>query len=86
MFLHYSSRFKKSFKKRPAWLREMVKERLRLFAQDPRHPLLDDHPLGGKLAGLRSFSITGDVRVQYEPFSDGSARLLDLGTHSELYG
>lgn len=86
MFLYYSSRFKKAFRKRPKWLRELVKERVRLFVQDPRHPLLDDHPLGGKLAGLRSFSITGDVRIQYEPFPDGSARLIDLGTHSELYG
>ncbi|MEK7125959.1 MAG: type II toxin-antitoxin system mRNA interferase toxin, RelE/StbE family [Patescibacteria group bacterium] len=86
MFLHYSTRFKKSFHKRPEWVRELVKDRIRLFEVDPRHPLLDDHPLGGKLTGLRSFSITGDLRVQYEPFSDGSARLLNLGTHSELYG
>ncbi|MFA6279016.1 MAG: type II toxin-antitoxin system YafQ family toxin [Candidatus Paceibacterota bacterium] len=86
MFLHYSSRFKKSFRKRPEWIRELVEERTRLFAQDPRHPLLGDHPLGGKLAGLRSFSIMGDLRVQYEPFPDGSVRLTNLGTHSELYG
>lgn len=86
MFLHYSTRFKKSFRKRPEWIRELVKDRIRLFEVDPRHPLLDDHPLGGELLGLRSFSITGDLRVQYEPFSDGSARLINLGTHSELYG
>jgi len=86
MFLHYSSHFKKSFRRRPKWIRELAEERVRLFAQDPRHPLLDDHPLGGKLTGLRSFSITGDLRVQYEPFPDGSARLTNLGTHHELYG
>lgn len=87
MFIYYySSQFKKSFRKRPKRLRELVKERVRLFVQDPRHPLLDDHPLGGQLSGLRRFSVTCDVRIQYEPFLDGSARLLDLGTHSELYG
>lgn len=86
MFLYYGSHFKKSFRKRPKRIRELIKERVHLFEIDPRHPLLDDHPLGGKLAGLRSFSVTGDLRVHYEPFPDGSARLIDLGTHSELYG
>ena len=86
MLFIYSSRFKKSVRKRPRHIRELVLERLDLFQMDRRHPLLDDHPLGGKLAGLRSFSITGDIRVQYEPFPDGSARLIDIGTHSELYG
>jgi len=86
MFLYYSSRFKKSFRKRPKWIRELVEERTRLFIQDPRHPLLDDHALSGELVGLRSFSVTGDIRVQYESFQDGAVRFIDLGTHHELYG
>jgi addiction module RelE/StbE family toxin len=83
---NYSSRFKRSYRKRPKKIMTQVIERLRLFATDPRHPLLDDHPLGGNLAGIRSFSVTGDLRVQYEYISEDFVNLIDLGTHSELYG
>lgn len=85
LFIH-SSRFKKSVRKRPRNIQELVLERLELFQVDRRHPLLDDHPLGGKLAGTRSLSVSGDLRIQYEFLNDEAVRLIDFGTHHELYG
>ncbi len=82
----FSSRFKKSVHKRPRRIQESVVERLELFAVDRNHPLLDDHPLGGKLAGMRSISVSGDLRIQYESLSDDIICLIDFGTHHELYG
>lgn len=82
----FSSRFRKSVHKRPRRIQELVLERLDLFRNDRNHPLLNDHPLGGKLAGSRSISVSGDLRIQYEPLSNGVIYLIDFGTHSELYG
>ncbi len=81
-----SSRFKKSVRKRPRHIRELVLESLDLLKVDRNHPLIDDHPLGGKLVGTRSISVSGDLRIQYEPINDDFIRLLDFGTHHELYG
>jgi addiction module RelE/StbE family toxin len=84
--LHFSSQFKRSYRKRPEWIKERIRNRLRLFAADPRNPLLEDHPLSGPLRGMRSFSVTGDIRVQYDYLSDETVNLVDIGTHAELYG
>jgi len=85
MEFYLSSRFKKSLRKRSERIQSRALERMELFKNDRSHPLLDDHPLGGKLLGTRSFSVGGDLRVQYEPLSDGAVYLVDIGTHSELY-
>jgi len=63
-----------------------TQERLRLFATDPFHPLLNDHSLRGEYQNQRSINITGDVRIIYEMVSQDVAKLIDIGTHSELYG
>lgn len=82
---HFSSRFRRSFRKRPERVKVRIRERLRIFSQDPTHELLKDHFLGGELNGVRSFSVTGDLRVQYEYLPTGVVNLIDLGTHHELY-
>lgn len=61
------------------------KERLNLFITNPRNPILKDHPLIGKKKHLRSFSITGDIRVIYQEISPTEALFLDIGTHSQVY-
>jgi len=85
MEFYLSSRFKKSLRKRPGRIQNCAIERMELFKNDRMHPLLDDHPLGGELLGMRSFSVGGDLRVQYEHLSEGAVYLVDIGTHSELY-
>ena len=82
----FSSRFRKSVRKRPVRIQELVLERLDLFLADRNHLLLNDHPLVGKLAGTRSISVSGDLRIQYEFLSSEVIHLIDFGTHSELYG
>ncbi len=82
----FSSRFKKSVRKRQRRIREAVLDRLELFQRDRSHPLLDDHQLGGELMGTRSISVSGDLSIQYEWLSEDVAHLIDFGTHHELYG
>lgn len=86
MEYYLSSRFKKSLFKRSPRTQDHVWERMEWFKNDRSHPLLDDHPLGGKLKGIRSFSVGGDLRVQYELLPGNDVYLVDLGTHPELYG
>lgn len=64
----------------------MLAERLRLFMREPRHPLLNNHPLHGTQEGRRSINITGDWRLVYEPIDTDIAFLIDLDTHHNLYG
>src|ERR1035437_5971770 len=82
----FSSRFRKAVRKRPERIQELVLERLGLFRNDRNHPLLNDHPLGGKLAGSRSISVSGDLRIKYEPPSTGPIYFFDFRTHNYLYG
>ncbi|MEK7144759.1 MAG: type II toxin-antitoxin system YafQ family toxin [Patescibacteria group bacterium] len=84
-FLH-SRKFDKNFKRLPNTLRQHFFERQDIFAEDRRHPLLRDHALQGKLIGYRSFSVTGDISVLYEEINASTVRLINIGTHHELYG
>ena len=79
--------FEKHFKQRISpneKLTNQFKERLALFmAGDSGYPL-HDHALTGKLAGKRSFSIAGDIRVVYVELED-SIVFLDVGSHNQVY-
>jgi addiction module RelE/StbE family toxin len=79
---HFDTEFARLSKKQ----KERAKERITMFAQTPFDPLLRNHTLSGVYKGYRSFNITGDIRVIYEPVADSTVRLHHIGTHSELYG
>ncbi len=81
------STFKRAYKKRVAAntkLRTQVAERIHLFQNNPRHPLLHDHSLGGNRLGLRAFSVSGDIRILYF-IEDDVAYFVDIGTHNQVY-
>ncbi|MBI2097985.1 MAG: type II toxin-antitoxin system mRNA interferase toxin, RelE/StbE family [Candidatus Vogelbacteria bacterium] len=83
--LHYSSRFRKRYKRLPPSLRRKVVECLHLLLKNEFNPLLGNHSLHGSYVGCRSVNITGDIRLIYEKYVDGLLNLITLGTHSELY-
>lgn len=79
--------FKRAYKKHIAnndKLRLQVSERIALFQQNPAHPMLHDHMLKGKMIHLRSFSVTGDIRIIYF-MEDDVAYFTDIGTHNQVY-
>ena len=86
MRILYARHFVRNFKRLSPALKERVRERQAIFIVDRRHYLLRDHALHGTLLGYRSFSITGDVSVLYEEVDASVVRLIDIGTHHELYG
>jgi len=84
---HFHKKFKKNYKKRISpnpLLDKRFEERFNLFLKDPSNPILKDHPLTGKLKGLRAFWITGDIRVVYYIRYE-IAYFVDIGTHNQVY-
>jgi addiction module RelE/StbE family toxin len=80
--------FKKAYSKRIARNVKLVKktkERITLFVENQKHPLLKDHALVGKKQGLRAFSITGDVRLIYFKVNEEKVLFLDIGSHAQVY-
>lgn len=86
MIIFHASGFKKRVRRLPFKIKKSLAERLRLFAETPYHPLLDNHTLKGIWRGYRSINITGDWRVVYEPVGTNVARLMEVDTHHNLYG
>ena len=84
MHISYHKKFKKTLVKQPAKIQEKFFEALDIFVKDPFHYSLNNHALTGEFRGLRSFDVTGDVRVHYEEFSEGVV-LISIGTHAQLY-
>jgi len=87
MKAHFLKLFRKHYRKRiesnPS-LDKRFEERYLLFLQNPTDPIFNNHELKGDKLGMRSFSITGDIRVVYYILDD-TAYLVDIGTHNQVY-
>ena len=65
MEIEFSDSFRKQYRKANKKIKTVFYQRLKLFRQDPYHPLLRNHPLAGKYREYRSINITGDWRAIY---------------------
>lgn len=87
MKIEHQKGFIKNYNKRfggNAKFKSSFGERVRLFVDNPNHPLLRDHPLKGNKISLRAFSVTGGVRVVYKQIGKRII-FLDIGTHNQVY-
>jgi len=85
--VEYSRQFQRHLKQRYAHRPKVIerfKQHLELFCSGVRREPLNDHPLTGKLQGLRAFFVGGDVRVVYQETEDHYL-LLDIGSHNQVY-
>ena len=85
--IEFDKQFQKHLKQRythqPSVLKRF-KVHLDMFCDGVRREPLNDHPLTGKLKGLRAFSVGGDVRVVYQETEDHYL-FLDIGSHNQVY-
>lgn len=81
MTIVYRPMFLRQYDKLPRDLQEEVKEKVALFAHDPRHPSLRAHKLKGRLRGSSSFSVNYKYRIVYEYESKNRVALLAVGDH-----
>jgi len=79
--IHYTSDFRKAYRKLPDKIQDIIDRKDILFRGNPLHPSLKTHKLHGPLDGLCSFWITREYRVLFEFVKDG-AIFYDAGTHS----
>jgi addiction module RelE/StbE family toxin len=85
--IEYTKQFQKRLRQRYSHQPKVIerfKRHLELFSAGVRGEPLNDHPLTGKLRGLRSFSVGGDVRVVYQE-TDERYIFLDIGSHNQVY-
>lgn len=87
MKITYHKKFLKHYQKRILPYRPLDQrytERVLLFLENQKSPILEDHLLVGDLAGYRAFSITGDIRIIYFQKED-VILFIDIGTHNQVY-
>ncbi len=85
MRIDFHKSFKNQFAKLPPKIQKQFDKRFLLFCENHLHPLLNYHELTGKLTGIYSINITGDVRAQFYYKSPDHVVFLNIGTHSKLY-
>ncbi|MEK7109883.1 MAG: type II toxin-antitoxin system mRNA interferase toxin, RelE/StbE family [Patescibacteria group bacterium] len=82
--IYFSPRFKKSIKKIPYEVIEILTQKQSLFIINPFNPALKTHKLTGKLSQYYSFSITNSYRIIFEFLSKNKVIFINIGTH-EIY-
>jgi len=86
--IYFSKTFEKSYKKRirdNKKLRIQYQKRVALFQKNSQSLLLYTHKLTGGAIDRYAFSITGDIRVVYRIYEDGSVLFDDIGSHNQVY-
>lgn len=78
--------FEKSFKKLPSEIKMKFQEQLEIFSVCSTDKRLDNHALHGKYLGYRSIKLTGDWRIIFKEIDKDIILLVNIGTHSQLYG
>lgn len=85
MNIVFHQNFKRQYNKLRVGEKKKCDERIMLFMQNPRHPILNNHVLAGHLKKYRSINITGDLRALYEVVTQDTALFITIDTHSNLY-
>lgn len=88
MKIKYHPRFKKNYKNRIAPNKKLIlktSERIALFQNNHTAPLLKNHALTGAKRGLRSFSVTGNIHIVYQPLENNEVIFFDIGSHNQVY-
>jgi addiction module RelE/StbE family toxin len=86
--IEYSERFIKQLTAAPDTVKAAFRDTIILFATDPHHKSLRNHPLQGKLAGYRSIDVTEDWRAVFREKKAGEGTVTyfyKIGTHRQLY-
>ena len=87
MEIRLSNRFKKHSRKTNDKIRKSLTQRLKLFEQNPNHPLLRNHALTGKFKNFRVLilQVIGELYIASTRKRKIIVVFELLGTHSQLY-
>ena len=65
-----TKKFDKQFRRQSEKTQKEFAKRIALFLVDINTPILNTHKLSGKLEGLWSFNVSGDIRVIFDKSFD----------------
>ncbi len=85
MKIFFHRNFEKQFAKLMESERKKCEERIKLFANSPFNPALNNHQLHGKRRDYRSINITGDLRAVFKSIGENVAIFISIDSHSNLY-
>jgi addiction module RelE/StbE family toxin len=85
MIIARSRQFNRQYQKLPIKIQRQFGERLRLFFDDERHPLLHTHALTGEYRGKKSFNVNANIRAVFIIKDEETIYFSAIGSHSELY-
>lgn len=77
-----TSRFKKSYQKLPAQIKEKAEKREEVFISNPFDKRLKTHKLKGKLKDYLSYSLDKDYRISFRFINKTKVIYFDIGTHA----
>jgi addiction module RelE/StbE family toxin len=85
MRIRYQKSFTEQFSKLSKSQKRLVKDAIELFAENPMHESLRNHPLKGKWSNYRSVTADGDLRLHYRILVKEVALFVAVGSHDQLY-
>jgi addiction module RelE/StbE family toxin len=74
-------KFAKQYKKMPAKIKKLAKEKEKIFRKDPFASSLKTHKLKGELKGFYAFSINYSYRIIFDFENKHTARFYSIGNH-----
>lgn len=79
--IRVTSQFEKNYKKLPKRIRDLAKEKEKIFCLDPFDPGLETHKLHGKEKEHWAYSINRQYRIKFLFLTGYQVLYLDIGTH-----
>ena len=84
MIIRITSKFKKSYKKLPEYIKEKAEDKEKIFRVNPFDSKLDTHKLHGKYKDFCAFTIIGQYRIMFMFVDSNKVDFINIGTH-EIY-
>ena len=78
----YSSEFVKRFKRLSANIKELAKEKEKIFRKDPFDASLKTHKLHGKFGDFWGFSVNFECRIIFKFEENGTVKFYSIGGHA----
>lgn len=81
---NFERALKRYIKKHPD-SEEKIREKLRLFTEEPFTPALRNHKLRGRLKDLRAIVVEYDCRIVFKLIDENTAMLVGIGSPDDVY-
>lgn len=80
--IHYNKEFIEQFAVLPVHIKKKARKAECLFRENPFHPSIRLHKLGGKLKDFWSISLDMKYRIIFKTRDDGVVLFITVGTHA----